>query len=854
MADTNLATLCLQIANAIRSKRGITDKIKPIDFPTEIGKIGSGGTADASKVVSGYSIYTADGLIVGTFAPVDTIIQPDITDISLSAPEGKWYRNITVNKVTSTIDSNIKAANIKKGVTILGVTGTLEEGTGLVRVNYTLTNCSVVGGTSGKECIDVGDTTPIIYIEPADGYTVANATVTITNNGVDITPTVWSLATVSGVQLGKIASFKVNGTVGISVSTVLDVQKLPTPQNVTISDARVVSWTAVPNATSYRIKSESIVTGSTPLYKTTTSTSYDLKTWSEIPLGTNNIFVQALSTSSQWSESDYSASAMYMNTVQLSAPTLTINNGVLSWNAIANSNGYLVSAIQTDGSEKYLVPVKATTVNASSVATTKGTYNFTVQATADYPYVNSKESNTVSWIITNPLAAPTNLYLSEQLLSYNANFTYGNVSNTKGDNTTFYCKVDTPPRSANDYTYKWTKGVETPASISAEKLYLWNPTQTNGAILTTSPNINTIADGTATVWNNPIIYKLTSNTNFHIVYYYSESAPQTTTISGTYNLKDTLSLTSNFEENVSFTSNSTAFSAMKVELGQVSNTLTYKYSTPPGEFPYVNAYTASPSGGSGGYTNNNYKTIDFGTTAQTVSVVFKEWIESNSNLGTGYTVTMNVSGVSGDTFYVKKNSQASDTNYDFILGYGDTKTLTIYSLSDTISIIPVAGKKYSGLLDYTLDGDVRVLTNYNTLNGGGQFQLDTLASVTLTVVGTINPPHTPVWLTFKSTDYDNVGTMNISYSTDNVTWTTPSSEIVDELLEPEGQIAYVYFKYEWATPSSDNVNMLINVDDGYPDFANATSSQWKANNAAGVVQIVPIVKDQTTMIVDVEKA
>ena len=769
MADTNLATLCLQIANAIRSKRGITDKIKPIDFPTEIGKIGSGGT-------------------------------------------------------------------------------------GLVRVNYTLTNCSVVGGTSGKECIDIGDTTPIIYIEPADGYTVTNANVTVTNNGVDITSSVWSVATVSGVQLGKIDAFKVNGTVGITVSAVLDVHKLPTPQNVTISSARVVSWTAVPNATSYRIKSESIATGSTPLYKTTTSTSYDLKTWTEIPLGTNNIFVQALSTSSQWSESDYSESAMYTNTVQIAAPTLTINNGVLSWNAIEHSNGYLVSAIQTDGSEKYLVPVNATTVNASSIATTKGTYNFTVQATADYPYVNSKESNTVSWTITNPLAAPTNLYLSEQSLSYNANFTYGNVSNTKGDNTTFYCKVDTPPTGENDYTYKWTKGVETPTSISAEKLYLWNPVQTNGSISTTSPSTNTVADGTATVWSNPIIYKLTSNTNFHVVYYYSESALQTTTISGTYNLKDTLSLTSNFEESVGFTSGGTAFDGMKVEIGQVSNSLAYKYSTPPGEFPYVSAYTANTSGGSGGYTNDNYKTVNFGTTAQTVSVAFKEWIESNSNLGTGYTVTMNVSGVSGDAFYVKKNSQASDTNYDFILGYGDTKTLTIYSLSDTISIVPVAGKKYSGLLDYVLDGDIRVLTNYNTLNGGGQFQLDTLANVTLTVVGTINPPHTPVWLTFQSTDYANVGTMNISYSTDNVTWTTPSSEIVDVLLEPEGQIAYVYFKYEWATPSSNNINMLINVDDGYPDFTNATSSQWKANNAAGVVQIVPIVKDQTTMIVDVEKA
>ena len=110
------------------------------------------------------------------------------------------------------------------------------------------------------------------------------------------------------------------------------------------------------------------------------------------------------------------------------------------------------------------------------------------------------------------------------------------------------------------------------------------------------------------------------------------------------------------------------------------------------------------------------------------------------------------------------------------------------------------------------------------------------------------------WYLLFHIQFHNLTIPNISYSTDNVTWTTPSSEIVDELLEPADQIAYVYFKYEWATPSSNNVNMLINVDDGYPDFTNATSSQWKANNAAGVVQIVPIVKDQTTMIVDVEKA
>ena len=38
------------------------------------------------------------------------------------------YKRITVNPVTSSIDSNIQAGNIKNGVTILGVTGNLVPG------------------------------------------------------------------------------------------------------------------------------------------------------------------------------------------------------------------------------------------------------------------------------------------------------------------------------------------------------------------------------------------------------------------------------------------------------------------------------------------------------------------------------------------------------------------------------------------------------------------------------------------------------------------------------------------------------------------------------------------------------
>ena len=48
------------------------------------------------------------------------IIEPDVQYGGLS--------KVTVNAVTSTIDSDIQAKNIRKGINILGVSGTLEEG------------------------------------------------------------------------------------------------------------------------------------------------------------------------------------------------------------------------------------------------------------------------------------------------------------------------------------------------------------------------------------------------------------------------------------------------------------------------------------------------------------------------------------------------------------------------------------------------------------------------------------------------------------------------------------------------------------------------------------------------------
>lgn len=76
---------------------------------------------------------------------------------------------VTINAVTSSIDSDIKASNIKKGVNILGVTGTLESGitpSGTMSItsngtydvtNYASANVNVPtsGGGSNIETCDV---------------------------------------------------------------------------------------------------------------------------------------------------------------------------------------------------------------------------------------------------------------------------------------------------------------------------------------------------------------------------------------------------------------------------------------------------------------------------------------------------------------------------------------------------------------------------------------------------------------------------------------------------------------------------------------------------------------------------
>lgn len=165
------------IATAIRQKRGIEDTFKPSEMAEAIKDI-SGGEPILEEVVvqpkTVEQIITPseeyDGLsqvkigavtrlidgsiqpenikkdveilgVIGTIEdkPADPVLQSKIVEPSIgkqtitfdSGYDG--LRQVIINEVTNKIDSNIKSDNIKQGVSILGVQGTLEPGAEVVK-------------------------------------------------------------------------------------------------------------------------------------------------------------------------------------------------------------------------------------------------------------------------------------------------------------------------------------------------------------------------------------------------------------------------------------------------------------------------------------------------------------------------------------------------------------------------------------------------------------------------------------------------------------------------------------------------------------------------------------------------
>lgn len=112
-----------------------------------------------------------NSVIKGGAAPViDTLnVTPTTSAQQITAPQGMdGYSPVNVSAVTSSIDANIIAGNIKDGVTILGVTGDYTGTTPTGTKNITANGIHDVSGYASAD-VQVPTTAPDYYVEfPVD--------------------------------------------------------------------------------------------------------------------------------------------------------------------------------------------------------------------------------------------------------------------------------------------------------------------------------------------------------------------------------------------------------------------------------------------------------------------------------------------------------------------------------------------------------------------------------------------------------------------------------------------------------------------------------------------------------------
>ena len=87
--------------------------------------IGENGTYEPEEGYTGFGKVTVD---INTVNNTNLTVTPKTTDQTFTPPSPyTGYETVTVNKVTSSIDSNIKAANIKKNITIFALQVNLQK-------------------------------------------------------------------------------------------------------------------------------------------------------------------------------------------------------------------------------------------------------------------------------------------------------------------------------------------------------------------------------------------------------------------------------------------------------------------------------------------------------------------------------------------------------------------------------------------------------------------------------------------------------------------------------------------------------------------------------------------------------
>ena len=126
---TTLSGLFKGIADALRAKTGNTAQIVADDFPEAISALPvhdlSDANAAAGDVLKGKIAYNSAGKFTGTM-PNNGAQGGNISTVSGSVTIAGGYTTGGTVQIATAEQSKIVAANIKKGVTILGVAGSID--------------------------------------------------------------------------------------------------------------------------------------------------------------------------------------------------------------------------------------------------------------------------------------------------------------------------------------------------------------------------------------------------------------------------------------------------------------------------------------------------------------------------------------------------------------------------------------------------------------------------------------------------------------------------------------------------------------------------------------------------------
>ena len=206
-------------------------------------------TADIDKDIKpvnireGISILGVEGTLKEVKPEEEFDIQPSTTDQTITPTEGSVFSKGTVRAVTSDIDKNIVSNNIREGVTVLGVEGTLKE-------------------VKPEESFDVQPSTVEQTITPREGYAFGGGTVRAVTAEIDeniIANNIREGVTVLGVE-GTLKEVKPEETFNVQPSTV---EQIITPSEGSVFSRGTVK--AVTSTIDNNIQPENIREGVTVL-------------------------------------------------------------------------------------------------------------------------------------------------------------------------------------------------------------------------------------------------------------------------------------------------------------------------------------------------------------------------------------------------------------------------------------------------------------------------------------------------------------------------------------------------------------------------------------------------------------